>query len=173
MSINKTLLKDDRRLVNTVKTQSRNIRELKTPQKVGADVLQVQSLPDSNTVLAFPGGSGTYTLAANSLSTVYHAFPANYTTLTLWNFLVSLYVDPTSFSPGGIADSAHLFPVGGSLTDAQRNMRFESWIDWADSSDTTNARMFIINVWNMDSAPHNIALYLKAYLPNLNQSATS
>lgn len=171
MSTNKILISDERRLTNLVKLQSRNIRELKTPQKIGADVLDVQSLPTADTVLGFPGGSTTYNTGSGGILTINYAFTPNSSTLTLWNFLVSLYIDPTSFNAGGIPDSAHLYPTGGSLTNGMRTVKVESWIDWATSSDTTNIRRLIVNINNQDSVPHNYAIFIKAYLPNLNQAA--
>ena len=62
MSVNKVLLKDDRRLINTVKQQGRFIRELKTPQKNGADVVEAITITAADGSVVgmgeIPDGSG-------------------------------------------------------------------------------------------------------------------
>lgn len=147
-----------------IKQQSRYLRELKTPQKVGGDVLGVQSLPTTTTayVSSLTVGSG------NGWLHQVPAVPSN-STLTLWNFLISVFVDATIGS-NGIPDMAHLYPIGGSLTSGQVQLKYEVWIDWASSSDILNTRNLFIYLTNNDTSPHVYTTVVKWYFPSLGQT---
>lgn len=174
MSINKVLngsLSDpSRRVAALMKQMKRNIREMKTPQRIGGDVFNVQSIPDGNVVhvigplnLTASGG------AAFSGTFIWFVTP-NSQILTLWNFLPSVYVDPTIDPITGIPDVANL--LGGStasLTAGQRNCTFSPYIDWAESSDSTNMRAYKVRVVNFDSSSHAYYLAIRGYLPDINQ----
>lgn len=160
MSVNKILLKDERRLTNTVKEQSRYIRELKTPQPIGADVLDVSIIPFIGTLGA------SITLGAGSVGSFVATITPADSTLTLWNFLFSIAIDAADFAN-------NLFPSGPSVTPAMRNMRLYNWIDWASSSDVSNTRVFNMRVENYDTSSHTYYLALRAYLPKLPGSTAS
>jgi len=169
MSLNKITLRPERRLINTIKTQSRNIRELKTPQKIGADVLQVQSLPTAGSVysvsISLSSGGGEYPFLVS--------LQPDSNTLTLWNLFWTLYIDPTSFSSGGIPDAQHQWPLSQDtsfLTPGQLNFQLHHNADWANSSDSTNGRVWKFWLINNDTSVHTYYLFFKAYLPNLNQT---
>lgn len=142
----------DKRLVNEVKGLRRDINDLKTSQPIGADIISVASAPSTGALFG-----GPFTVAAGSATTVIIQITPFSGILTLWNYLYTVYVD------GSATDDA--FPSGINLTAAKRNVIIMNWIDWADSSDTSNIRMFKIRIRNEDTASHDYYLRFRAYLP--------
>lgn len=166
MTVNKAAQGLDSRFINDVARLQRNLREIKSPQHIGADIIEIQSIPSSS----FVSLAGPFTIPSGGGLLVTHTYATDLQTLTLWNFLVSLYIDPTIDGMTGLPDSANKYPDGGMLSAGQLNIKFETWIDWASSSDTTNARAFITYAVNKDTVDHTYYVAEKAYLPNLNQS---
>lgn len=154
MSLNKVNQRLDRRVTNNIKTLNRYVRELKTPQKQGADVIAVQAVPSAGYLL------GSNTIAAGDRGGfIVTGTPAN-STLTLWNDLFTVSIDSSDTVGYG-------FPGGGLLTPSQRLVRFWHWIDWATSSDITNMRKFYFEIENLDSSSHTYYLSWRAYIPLL------
>lgn len=155
MSINKSENSIEKRLVNTIATLVRDMRELKSKQPIGADAL---------TVVSVPSGAGAFTVGpvfiiSGSSSTInITTIPAN-SRLTLWNFAFTVYVD--------VLDNAHQWPNGSALTVEQREAWVFNWLDWADSSDTLNTRCYKIRIRNSSPAinDHNYYIQFKAYAP--------
>jgi hypothetical protein len=154
MSVNKVNLRLDKRMTNNVKTLNRYVRELKTPQKAGADIITVAAVPFVGTL-----GGGITLPAGATGSFVVSITPAD-STLTLWNFLFSIAIDVADFTN-------NVFPNGPSVTANMRSMRLYNWIDWATSSDTSNKRVVNIRIENTDTSSHDYYLALRSYLPEL------
>ncbi len=149
-------------------------QQIRAPQPIGADVLQVQSLPEPDTVditgpvtIGYSGDpSGMPPLAIFTFDSV----PDNQT-LTLWNFAWSLYIDPATFNPSGVPTDDAQWPFGTATGIYTGNkIQVTPWLDWATSSDTTNSRAFYIYVHNSDTVEHTLYMAFKSYFPNLNQS---
>lgn len=151
MSTNKAEQTLEKRLINDIEELKRQVREIKTVQRIGGDVLTTiaSSLVTNGPVTTSPG------LGANFTITVTPGSPI----LTLWNYLFTIYVD--------VLDSAHEFPNGASLTADQRKLTIMNWIDWANSSDITNIRVFKIRVRNDDSSSHDYYIKFKIYIPEI------
>ncbi len=155
MSINKAQNGLDKRLVNDIAKIHRDLRELKTKQPIGADVLKVVGVPNGlGVLLAGPltllgGQSGTFNVTTTPSSQI----------LTIWNFAFTVYVDNTT--------NAYQWPNGSSITVGSGNIFCVPWLDWADSSDTTNVRVFKVRISNEDpgAVTHSYYLRFKAYLP--------
>lgn len=158
MSINKAENQLENKLVNDIENLKRDMREIKTKQPIGADVLQVAPLPTSGALFA-----GPVTVASGSSVTFTVTFTPDSQTLTIWNVLFSLYVDADA--------TANLFPSGSALTSAQRNLRVAGWFDWSSSSDSTNMRAYKIHVRNEDAASHDYYIRIRAYLPTIGATA--
>lgn len=172
-SRNVTTLSLEQHLQQSLKRLESEFLQFKNRQPVGGDVLIVQGYPDNNQVQLI----GPLTLGAYGSSSpffigtfIYNVSPANQT-LTLWNFSSTLYVDPTINPVSGLPDAAHQIGAssGSTLTTAQKSCTFDPWLDWADSSDTTNARSHKARVVNLDASSHTYYVVIRAYFPNLNQ----
>lgn len=162
---NKVQLALQHKLKNTVKMHQRNIRELKTPQPVGADIVQVQGLPNSNTTNLY----GAYPLPPGSAQILNVTWRPAKQTLTLWQALTSVWIDPPSFASGDFPDPDYLFPeVAAIIPDASNVETFEHW-DYYTSNDDENARTYKMLVVNFGTDTHTIWIAQKVYLPNLNQ----
>jgi hypothetical protein len=129
------------------------VRDFKNKQFIGADTLQVGRVPDVG-VLA-----NNVTIAAAGAATFLVNLTPTSSTLSLWNFALSVYVDND--------DPNYRFPNGPSISAAQRSMRLYNWLDWADSSDSTNFRCYKVRIENFDSGSHTYYLKFRAYLPYL------
>lgn len=155
MSTNKAEQTLEKRLINDIEELKRQVREIKTVQRIGGDVLTTiaSGLVTSGPVTTAAG------LGANFNITVTPGSPI----LTLWNYLFTVYVD--------VLDAAHEFPNGASLTADQRKLTIMNWIDWANSSDITNIRLFKIRVRNDDSVSHDYYIKFKIYIPEIQGTA--
>lgn len=152
MPVNRTQNSLDKRLVKTVASLKREMAQLKTPQKIGADIISVDRIPSGAEV-----ASGPWTVAAGSYLHIYFTvFPAS-DTLTLWNFLHTVYVDTDN-------DSTYIWP-GGSNVNPLKHL-VTAWIDWELSNDTTNSRKYVIYVLNNDGISHDYYIHNRAYLPH-------
>jgi Flp pilus assembly protein TadG len=160
MGLNKVGLRLEKKVTNNIKTLNRYVRELKTPQSIGLDILQVQS-----TNLAI---FGPYTIIAGKYLTLSIGTSVLNETLTLWNFSFTVYIDPTSINPvTGIPDAANQFPSGANLTSGiLGTTQLQNWQDWADSSDSTNSRTYKIRIVNGDTVSHTYYYVFRAYLPS-------
>ncbi|HVB24133.1 MAG TPA: hypothetical protein VNG51_19500 [Ktedonobacteraceae bacterium] len=167
MAINKVQLKLDRRVTNDIKLLKRNVREMKTPQKVGGDILQLQTIPAAANEVNIQGPAYLLPTAPyNDWIFTCQGYPLN-KVLTLWNFAFTLYVDPTLDPVTGVPDANNLWPNGFNLTPGQQNASMTWWLDWAQSDDTLNDRIYQVYIKNNDTANHNYYLVYKLYLPNL------
>lgn len=162
---NKTQLALQHTLRNTVKKHGRYLRELKTPQQVGADIVQVQGLPNASITNLY----GPFSFMPSTVQPINVMWTPDNQELTLWQPLVTLWVDPPAFDPGGFPDGAYVWPDGGALDSGQSSLNMFSWWDYFGSNDTTNQRYYKTMVYNYDSSDHVIYLAEKVYLPNLNQ----
>jgi len=161
MGINKAENSLDKQLVNRIIALERAMRELKTAlQPIGADVLNVQPLPTGGYAYG-----GPVTLPAGQSTTFYAVFTPDSSILTLWNILASVYVDTNNPN--------NQFPNGSALSAGQLNMRQYMWIDFGDSSDFFNSRVFKVRIENTDTASHDYYVRIRAYLPTLSGSTTS
>lgn len=147
------------RLIKDIEDLKRQVRDIKTAQLIGGDVIKVIPIPtssyiDSGVVTVTPGLGLTTTITLSSTSQ----------TLTLWNFLYTLYVDGVT--------SADIFPTGSNLDTAKRKCTFMNWVDWALSSDVTNTRVIKLRARNDDSSNHDYAFHMRAYVPSLTGSAS-
>lgn len=159
MSINKAENSLENRLVNQVAKHERDIREMKSAiQPIGGDSLAIQS----TSILL----GGPVNLVSGAWATMNITITPATQTLTLWNFLFTLYVDAT--------DAAHAYPGGSALTASQRELDVQPWIDWGDSSDTTNVRVYKVRLQNLDGInAHNYYIRFKAYYPALTGTAAA
>jgi hypothetical protein len=150
----------DRTQENMILDLRRDMRELKTTkQTVGGDIIEYMKLPESGALLA-----GPYTVGAGAgLTLTVLATPLG-NKLTGWDCLYTPYVD--------VADAAHIWKTGGSLTAGQRKASIYHRWDWAASNDTTNTRAFLILLENTDSASHDYYFNIRFYLPKLTGSST-
>lgn len=162
MSINRAENSLEDKLLNKLAGMERDIREMKSAiQPIGGDALDIEATPmvQAASLTIAAGGAATFNITA---------IPGSQT-LTLWNFLWTMYID-------GLAD-ANQWPSNtagtSTLSAAQRSIRAFAWIDWADSSDSTNVRVHKIRVENPDTASHTVTIKLKAYLPRLTGAAAS
>src|SRR5947209_16193170 len=83
----------DQHLQQSLRKLWSEFQQFKNRQPIGADVLTVQSLPTATTVLIEPGGTGWYTIPVGHSLLLNFAHVPSSNTLTLWNFLVSLWID--------------------------------------------------------------------------------
>lgn len=155
MGINRAENAIDKRLVSTVTKLERDMRELKSKQPIGADAL---------TVVSVPAGAGAFTVGpvfiiSGSSSTIAITTIPAASRLTLWNFAFTVYVD--------VLDNAHQWPNGSALTVESREAWVFNWLDWADSSDTLNTRVYKIRIRNSSpgTIDHNYYIQFKAYAP--------
>lgn len=162
---NKTQLALQHNLRNQIKKHGRYLRELKTPQQVGADILQVQGLPSANVTNLY----GPFTIPSLDILPANVLWTPDNQTLTLWQVLVTLWVDPPTFSPGGFPDPGYVWPDGTALTSGQSAINMFSWWDYYGSNDSNNTRLYKTAIYNYDSVDHVVYLAEKVYLPNLNQ----
>jgi len=117
----------------------RNVRELKTPQKAGADVLPL-SVSAVSTI-------GPQAILSNTAQSFRITITPSATSLTLWNFPFTVYVDTH--------DAAHAWPTGASLTSSQLSTRVTAQQDYLGYNLTTNQQVFIIRIENYDSGSHS------------------
>lgn len=157
MSTNKILLRSDRLVTNTLKTLKRNVRELKTPQSIGADILSVQGTPSGG---AFIPATPLTLTAGSSATFSFTTVPYNQT-LTLWNFADDIYIDTPTDNPN------YQYPNGALLVTAQRMFSKTSWLSWGDSSDLSNIRVYKIHIVNNDTSSHTYLPAFRAYLPKM------
>ena len=144
------------KLYNMIMNHDRMLRELKAAsQPVGADIVAITRVPAYPSYLL----AGPVTLAAGAAATFQGLFTPASSTLTLWNFEHSLYID--------VLDEDHRFSDGASLTSGQRAAVMQTWVDWATSSDVSNARMYKVRVLNNDSSSHTYWIKVVAFLPKL------
>lgn len=154
MPINKAEQQLAQQLTNRVLKLERDMADIKNAQLLGADSLVVERIPAAAQLTG-----GPYTIAAGSFLTfVITSTPAN-GTLTLWDFLHTLYIDAY--------DAAHAFPGGASTTAGMRNLFENTWTDWADSSDSSNIRVYKTRIYNNDVSSHDFWIDFRAYLPKL------
>lgn len=158
MAINRTTQSLEERLVNDVSDMQKELKQLKNAQPVGADVLEVQSLPGPGSVFL----GGPVNLPPNNAVTFTSTLTPTSSVLTLWNFKFSVYVD--------ILQRNNRFPLGSNLTIGQINTSVTAWSDYSDSSEATNTRFEIIRILNEDTVAHNYWVVCKAYLPKLSNS---
>lgn len=149
MSSNKVLLRSDRLLVNMVKNLNRNVRELKTPQHNGADVLPVS--------ISGAGIIGPFSIPAGAVRNAIFTVIPSAALDTLWNFPFTAYVDSM--------DDAHKWPDGGSLSTAQQLIEVIGHQDYQDYNQATNVQTFKVRVINNDVSSHNIYVALISLTP--------
>ena|ERR1035437_4161710 len=113
------------------------------------------------TVSSVPSGpanttQGTITVAAATVFTVSVTTYPDSRTLSIWNFLWSIYIDTN--------DVNYAWSYGSSLTTTllSKIMILDHY-DWAVSSDSTNQRVQIITIVNNDTASHTFFLNYKSY----------
>lgn len=155
MAINKAEQTLEDQLIKRIVQLERDNREIKTVQRIGADVITITSSPSGSSPLS----AGPFNLVAGSYITLSVTSTPASQVLTLWNFAFTIYIDGT--------DVTHQFPGGSALTSNSRESYIFNWLDWADSSDTTNIRVYKIRIRNSDPslAAHDYYLSYKAYLP--------
>jgi hypothetical protein len=161
MTVNKVEFLAQKRLPKDMQEMRHDIKALKNPQPLGADVLSVQGTPGVGSVLAASSTVASGNLVQFSITCTP---PSATQTLTLWNFAATLYVDTPAVATneyGGISNT---------LTTEQKNLIREDWFDWAESSDVTNTRVYKMRVKNNGASSHTYYLYFKAYLPTLGGS---
>lgn len=117
-------------------------------------IIAVDSIPIGLTAVT----TATFTLTAGSQGTVNVLNTPDDKTLALWNFAYSNYID--------VNNTAHLYTDGSAwgIADDALNVRIFPWLDWADSNDATNTRMYKIryDLTNCVS-DHTFYFYCKAY----------
>lgn len=153
MAINKTELSIGQSLENELKYLRRVVEELKNVQPLGADVLNVTDLPENG----LPVSVGPVTIAASSTLTITITNTPTYTGFTIWNFLLSVFVDTYDYD--------YRWPSGSSLTSGQRSMNLFSWCDDEESLNLTGVRVFKIHIRNNDTVSHDYYVNYRAYLP--------
>lgn len=162
MAINKAEQQLPDKLINDLTDLKRDMREIKSKQPVGGDILQVQKIPAGTATLF----AGPLTIAGGgNTGTFIVTFVPDQSTLTLWNTLWTLWID--------VVDNAHQFPQGSSLDLNMRAIALSSWWDWADSSDTSNIRVFKIHILNNAGLSHDYYVKIKAYIPQLSNTSAS
>jgi len=159
MGVNKAEQSLEDKIIRDIDGLKRDLREIKTKQPIGADILQVVPLP-----LAGVGFAGPFTIPANGATNVNVNFTPDDDTLTVWNFLWTLYID--------VDDPDNAWPSGASLTAGQLNIHVFSWVDWFSSSDSTNERTYKIRILNDDTSSHDYYLRIRAYLPSIGASVS-
>lgn len=150
MSVNQTELTENDRLVNTVLEMQRQMIDQKTRgQPIGADILKV---------IASGQGSVTFTAAPSSTTRGSFDFTPSKPILTLFNCLMTLYIDGTT--------SADAFPLGANLSaGGKANVAFSMTPDALNSNDTTGKRSFTYAVTNLDSVSHTYTLVCRVTYP--------
>lgn len=144
MSINKAEQSLNDKLVNDIEEIKQQLIALKTHlQPIGADMLDIRV---GSTVTI----SAVTVTAGGALNVTFTIHPTSDLVLTLYNFEITVFVDTY--------DDAHKYPDGSSLIAAQRNIKFESWLDWEDSIDNATflfIKAYKMRVVNNDTASHN------------------
>lgn len=99
----------------------------------------------------------TVVLTTNTQSTLISTVTPGYTYLSLWDFLYSISIDADDFD--------HRWPNGIALTSTQQNdiSIILGAIDFDESDDTTNTRVYKVCVRNSGAGSHTIYFALKAY----------
>lgn len=93
--------------------------------------------------------------AGSSLTFIINSYPI-YPAITLWNFLMTIFVD-------GV-DDAHEFPIGSSVLSISHLISVGTWIDVIGSGQISGRRQMRIHIINRDTNPHDITIYFKAFL---------
>lgn len=154
MAINRVQNALDMRLPKTVTGLKREMAQLKTPQPIGGDVLQVQSLI---------GEGGPLTISSGQTQGFLATLVPERAVLTLARFAHSIYVD------GPPSDATEWHGESNSLTNGQADLLQQAWADYGDSDDTTNTIVYKLYITNNDIASHTYYAEIAFYIPNINQ----
>ena len=170
MSVNKARLGLQNKIIGSLKQHSRDIRALKTPQQIGADILQVQTIPPGGTYTLF-GPFGVYP-PQTGVAIGIQATPVLESTLTLYNFAATLFIDDSLDAEGHISPGCN-FPTGIQLpADIVNVIQFSSWYDLATSDNATNSPTFIMQAFNNETpesfTSHTFYFGVAFYIPNAN-----
>lgn len=152
MAVNQSTNDLESRLVNKLADLQRQILDLRTRQKIGADAISTRV----STTYTF----GPITIAAAAYSWFSITVTPNIPTLTIWNHEVTVYVDSNGLD-------MYSFPTGSFLTGGKEKMRQSVWLDWYNSNDATGARNIKILIENTDSASHNYYIKFDSVSPQL------
>lgn len=154
--INRAVNGPDDSFLNTVASMKQEMLDMKTKQPIGADSLAVIGIPES----PLPLSVGPITIAAGSSLTLNVTNIPVADRLTLWNFAFTILVDSED-------DFDYQWPAGSALSLNARELFVFDWLDWADSSDTTNTRVYKIRIRNSDPSgtTHDYYVKFKAYAP--------
>jgi hypothetical protein len=142
------------RLQRKIDDLQRQLMALTSVQKVGADAIDVQRVPDDGYAQL-----GPLTLLPGQAVNISVTFTPPSEVLSIWNFAHSIYVDAN--------DASHQWPSGSSLSTGQKKCDAYGWLDWGDSSDDTNVRVYKIRMQNNDTVSHDYYMRTRAYLPKL------
>lgn len=152
MGVNQAENSTEDRLVNMIKDLQRQVLELRTKQKIGADAISTRA----TTTYTF----GPITIAAATYSYFSITTTPNIPTLTIWNHEVTVYVDSNGLDN-------YSFPTGSFLTGGKEKMRQSVWLDWYNSNDAIGARNVKILIENTDTASHNYYIKFNSVSPQL------
>ena len=136
------------RLLSDVAEFKKFMREMKTLQLIGGDVIEVEA---TNTAMA------TVTVGAGLTQVLFITFTPSTQVLMNVDCYVSIYVDTDT--------SAQVWPNGASLTSTQKKLRRSLTPDWVFSNDATGERVFLFSLENYDTASHTYYVRITNYAP--------
>jgi hypothetical protein len=148
MGKNKAELSVEDRLVLDINDLKRDLRDIKTRQRIGGD----------NTIVE---GSNLFSSSASIANGQTVVFTLTYTPdeelLGLTNLAITFYV-------GTELDLNYALPDGGSLSTDQRAYDIQMYQDWGRSSDAIGRKVWRIRVQsNTVFGPYTVHIYGKVY----------
>lgn len=154
MALNKTEQSLEDKLIRDIEDMKQQLITLKTHlQPMGADMLDIRT---GNVATA----TSSSVPAGSAINVSFSVNPVSDLVLSLYNFEVTVYVD--------VFNDTNKYPDGSLITSPQRNLKFESWLDWADSwNDIAHSfiRVYKIRIVNNDSSAHVYYVNYQAVFP--------
>src|SRR5579885_990207 len=152
MGLNKANHQLADRLVQQIAQIQRDLQDLKTKQRIGADNIVVSG---ANVVQALTG-----VMAAGTVTWFVITVTPSDGVLHLFDLFLSVFVDGQSES-----NLADLFPTGSDLVGNPGGLktRILWWADWATSSDSSGVRKYFVGIENYDTASHHYEVDARLY----------
>ncbi len=153
MSANSVDQRPEERLFRELETLRREVKELRTLQRVGGDVMQVTGYPGVG--LSY---DTTFTIDANSQKYITLGVRTELLAPTIWEPALAIHVD--------VDDTNHLWRTGSALTSEQQKLFcsvVRNWEYGQTSQDPENNGVWEIQLWNLGTASHVYYVHVKLF----------